>query len=603
MSSKLPTAQANGEETPKRQRKVMTLHDKVQLLDMINEGKSYAAVGRHFGVNESTVRYIKKNEHAIRVSVDTNFCGSAKMAKSVRNKSIVKMESALALWIESLRNRSIPLDKKIIQRKALKLYSQFTRRQSGASTAADDGEFRASNGWFDRFVKRYQLRFGKAHGEAASADTEVAAKYPEAFKKLVEEKGYKPEQVFNMDETGLFWKKLPSRTCLMKDELNAPGFKAQKDRVTLIMCGNAAGWMIKPGLIYKSAKPRALKHKNLNTLPVFWMHNSKAWITKLLVTNWFHQCFIPQVEEYLHKQELEFRVLLIMDNAGGHPVDLYHERVQIEFLPPNTTSLLQPMDQGVIHAFKALYTGNCLQQLVDEIDESEDFQLKVYWRNFTIASCLKLIHKALQDMKKETLNACWKNLWPEIVHDYNGFSPDKIQHNAVNRSVELAKSIGGEGFDDITYEDINDLIDAHSQPLTDEDLTELTKSASEEETMDQENLSGEDEDEGLTLERLAELISKAKNLQETAKSWDPYMVRSLQFSNAIDSAMLTYRNSFVTMKKQQGQLPITMFLKKLPKTSDQGTPDGNTTLASGCPKETTQSLHLAEEMDLFPSSA
>ena len=36
MSSKPPTAQANGEETPKRQRKVMTLHDKEQLLDMIN---------------------------------------------------------------------------------------------------------------------------------------------------------------------------------------------------------------------------------------------------------------------------------------------------------------------------------------------------------------------------------------------------------------------------------------------------------------------------------------------------------------------------------------------------------------------------------------
>ena len=57
-----------------------------------------------------------------------------------------------------------------------------------------------------------------------------------------------------MDETGLFWKKMPSRTFLMKDEMKALGFKKQKDRVTLIMCGNAAGWMMKPGLIHKSAK-------------------------------------------------------------------------------------------------------------------------------------------------------------------------------------------------------------------------------------------------------------------------------------------------------------------------------------------------------------
>ena len=119
------------------------------------------------------------------------------------------------------------MDKKIIQKKALKLHSQFTEGQPGPSTAADAEEFHASNGWFDRFLKRYQLRFGKSHGEAASADTEAAAKYPKDFKKLIEEKGYKPEQVFNMDKTGLFWKKMPSRTFIMKDELKAPGFKAQ----------------------------------------------------------------------------------------------------------------------------------------------------------------------------------------------------------------------------------------------------------------------------------------------------------------------------------------------------------------------------------------
>ena len=54
---------------------------------------------------------------------------------------------------------------------------------------------------------------------------------------------------------------------------------------------------------------------------------------------------------------MEFHVLLLVDKAGGYPVDLYQEGVQIEFLNPITTSLLQPMDQGVIRAFKAPYTG------------------------------------------------------------------------------------------------------------------------------------------------------------------------------------------------------------------------------------------------------
>lgn len=153
-------------------------------------------------------------------------------------------------------------------------------------------------------------------------------------------------------------------------------------------------------------------------------------------------------------------------------------------------------------------------------------------------------------MKKETFNACWKNLWPECVHDYKGFSPDEIQHDAVNKSVKLAKLIGGEGFDDITYKEFNDLINAHSQPLTDEDLAELTKSASKEETEGQEEPSQEEEDESLTLEQLAELMSKAKDLQVTAKSWDPYMVCSLQFSNAINSTMSTYETPLITIKNE-----------------------------------------------------
>ena len=149
------------------------------------------------------------------------------------------------------------------------------------------------------------------------------------------------------------------------------------------------------------------------------------------------------MEKYLHKKGMEFHVLLLVDNAGGHLVDLYHNGVQIEFLPPNTTSLLQPMDQGVIHAFKANYTGNCLQQLVDAIDEEEDFQLKVYWHNITIVSCLIVMYKALLDMKKETINACLKKLWPECVHDYKGFSPDEIHHDAVDKSVKLCTVIRG----------------------------------------------------------------------------------------------------------------------------------------------------------------
>nr|XP_032836090.1 tigger transposable element-derived protein 1-like [Petromyzon marinus] len=549
---------------PKRQRKMLTIAEKVGLLDMLKEGRRYA------------VRYIKKEENNIRTTAAISFNRDAKRFVTVRNKTIVRMESALALWISDSRKKNIPLDTNIIRTKAKKLYETFADSEEqddaepGSSKSAFHAEpspFNASKGWFDKIQQRFGLKSVSLHGEAASANTAGAEAYVNKCKVIIEG-GYKPDQVFNMDETGLFWKRMPSRTFIMQDEAKASGFKAQKDRVTLVMCGNAAGFMIKPGLIYRSKNPRALKNKNKNALPVYWMHIAKAWMTKVLNLDWFQHYFIPEVKRYLRGKGLDFKVLLLVDKAGGHADDLSYDGVQIEFLPPNTTSLIQPLDQGIILAFKALYTRNTLQHLVEAMDSDQDFSLKAYWREYTIASCLQNIQRAIHEMKTETLNVCWKKLWPEAVHNPTGCSLDEIHHSAVDTAVNLAKQLGGDGFNDMTLDDINALIDAHSQPLTDEDLAEMTKPPSEDDGEEEEEDTSVDkeEEDGLTLDRLATMVRMATERQRAAQEWDPLMFRSLQFSNIIKGGMSVYKNLLAQKKKQCQQLPITMFCtrKKTP---------------------------------------
>ena len=78
------SSQASGSK-PKRQRKMLTISTKVKLLDMLKEGKSFAAVGRHFDIRESTVRSIKKEEKNIRKTAEVTFNKEAKRVMTTRN--------------------------------------------------------------------------------------------------------------------------------------------------------------------------------------------------------------------------------------------------------------------------------------------------------------------------------------------------------------------------------------------------------------------------------------------------------------------------------------------------------------------------------------
>ena len=111
-------------------------------------------------------------------------------------------------------------------------------------------EFKARKGWLANYVKCYSLKNLEIIGESALADAKAASAFSEELKKLTEENGYLPEQIFSCDEMGLFWKEMPNCTYIHKSAKQAPGFRAWKDHLRLVLCGNATGHLIKPDLIY-----------------------------------------------------------------------------------------------------------------------------------------------------------------------------------------------------------------------------------------------------------------------------------------------------------------------------------------------------------------
>lgn len=306
----------------------------------------------------------------------------------MRNFGLEEMEKRLSIWIEDQAQRHIPLSQMIIMEKAKSIFLHIQQEEGDFSET-----FSASRGWFDRFKKRQHLHSIRITGEAASADIQAAKEFPTKLRQIIEEGKYPPQLVFNVDETGLFWKRMPNRTFVSQEEKRVPGFKAAKERLTLLLGGNAKGDIkLKPLLVYHSETPRAMRGFSKTDLPVIWTSNKKAWVTIEVFKNWFVNNFSPYVKRYCEHHKLEPKALLLLDNAPGHPDQLETLEtcipVKVVFLPPNTTSVIQPMDQGVIANFKANYLRRTFRQLVESTNRKDQPSISEFWKNYNVMNAI-----------------------------------------------------------------------------------------------------------------------------------------------------------------------------------------------------------------------
>ena len=95
------------------------------------------------------------------------------------------------------------------------------------------GDFNASDSWFSRWQSRHGIGQSSIKGEARSCDSESAECFPRELNQFMTENNLNDHQVYNCDETALYYRLLPSKTLDVKNSDNKSGIKMNKHRVTL----------------------------------------------------------------------------------------------------------------------------------------------------------------------------------------------------------------------------------------------------------------------------------------------------------------------------------------------------------------------------------
>lgn len=502
-------------EQNKRKRTVIGIEEKLKAIRRVEAGETIKAVARDYGVGEVTVGDWKRNRTKIEQWC-INQASSSSGRKSMKTGDYEKVNGALFMWFNQQRSKGVPLSGPILQQKALMISRQFPE--------AD--QFTASSGWLDRWKKRYGVRQLAVCGEKLSADVSSVEKFKQEFKKQIEDNGYSSDQIYNCDESGLNYKMLPSKSLASRQEKSAPGHKRSKERLTIMACSNASGKHKIPLMVIgKSARPRALKDISPKALPVYYKSQKSAWMDATLFTIWFKEEFVPSVTKFLKRNHLPIKAVLLMDNAPSHPgEELNMGGIIVKFLPPNVTSIMQPMDQGVLENIKKNYRRLFLEHLISYTENGDSIIDAM--KKITLKDVVYWVSEAWDAVRASTIQKSWS----KVVDFEDSDSEEEMPLN------ELASKLR-------SREKIAPTSSVMSKTVEEEQsLLELMQSLEGCENVDKryvmEWINADDIEEELSIEEITD------SFQESEKASDDDEVVNEQPSNKI-----SHQEGFASLEK------------------------------------------------------
>ncbi|XP_076645771.1 uncharacterized protein LOC143355123 [Halictus rubicundus] len=244
--------------------------------------------------------------------------------------------------------------------------------------------------WYSCFVKRHKdvcTQMTENMSQSKAAVSEVALKkWYSTVGAHLEVKGLidiDSTRIFNTDETALQLNPTSDKVWTRRGSNNVYSIvnSNEKEALTILVTGNAAGQLAPPLIMFSYKRiPKKMYEKcpsgwSYGTSDSGWMQGENFYE---YITNVFHP--------WLIKTDITLPVILYVDGHASYLTQplakfCYENQIELIALHPNSTQIIQPIDQSMFHPLKVAWKkhvseycqrNNCLSVL--KIDAAQELE-------------------------------------------------------------------------------------------------------------------------------------------------------------------------------------------------------------------------------------
>ena len=338
----------------KRKLTTKSYDEKYAIIKFMDENPSMRKkdVATRFDVKPSTLSDIIKNREKIVKAVEKPLDARKGTIKRVKGVTFDDVDAALRLWLQQKDSSAdLHIDIEMLISKA----KDFAHKL-GHDTFPNIS-------WVHRFKNRHGIGQIQKAGEAGGVNEELVSEWKERKLQDVFNR-YEARDIYNADETVLFWQMLPEKSLGFLGH-SYHRSKQPKTWITVLVCANMDGSDKLPFLVIGKSKNPGRAFQNVQHLPVEYEANKKACMTAELFESW-----LRKLDGSMGRQNR--KIAMIVDNCPAHP-NLDLDNIELVFLPPNTTRVTQPMQGGIIRALKQHYRHILASRRLAAAEDGETF--------------------------------------------------------------------------------------------------------------------------------------------------------------------------------------------------------------------------------------